>query len=369
VTHRARALLTACLVLAVAAVACGKKGNPLPPLRPVPARIADLAVVRTAGQVELRFTVPSANLDGTTPVAVDRVDIYRLVAGPDQPPVPAGQVAANPDNLLTSLPVRRPTPAGEPPPATPTSAMVPAPGESAVFVDRTEAIEADDQAAALHYVAVPVAGTGRGRSGPPTPVAIVSLAPLPEAPRNLALTHDATTVRATWEPAAAGQAFRAYRLPDDRTAAPVLLTPEPLTAPELEIPVEFARETCVVVQSLRVAGAVTTAGAQSAPVCLTPVDRYPPPAPAGVRVVQEGQGVTIIWTAVEAADLAGYVVLRGTGAEAELTPLMRDPVRETTYRDTTAQPGGTYAYAVYAIDAAPVPNASPLSERQTITVR
>jgi hypothetical protein len=64
-----RSRLIAGLLLVVASVgACGKKGNPLPPLRPVPARIADLTAVRTRGQVELQFTVPAVNLDGTTPV-------------------------------------------------------------------------------------------------------------------------------------------------------------------------------------------------------------------------------------------------------------------------------------------------------------
>jgi hypothetical protein len=41
----------------------------------------------------------------------------------------------------------------------------------------------------------------------------------------------------------------------------------------------------------------------------------------------------------------------------------------TTYRDTTAQAGFTYAYAVYAVDRASPPNVSPLSDRQVVTVR
>src|SRR5690606_30850832 len=192
---------------------------------------------------------------------------------------------------------------------------------------------------------------------------------LPAAPQNLALAHDATTVRATWEGAEASHAFRAYRVSADPTAAPELLTPAPLPEPGLEIPVEFAREVYVVVQSQEVTGAVSIAGATTAPLCLTPVDQYPPPSPPRLPVVQEGQAVTVIWTAVDAADLAGYVVLRGSGADAPLTPLMREPVQETAYRDTTVEPGGTYTYAVYAVDAAPAPNASALSEPETITVR
>ena len=58
-------------------------------------------------------------------------------------------------------------------------------------------------------------------------------------------------------------------------------------------------------------------------------------------------------------------MLRGDGATANLQPLMRTPIQETTYRDTTVAAGQTYTYAVYAVDTAPTPNVSPLSDRQT----
>ena len=85
--------------------------------------------------------------------------------------------------------------------------------------------------------------------------------------------------------------------------------------------------------------------------------------------MQEDAVVTLIWTGVDAADLGGYVVLRGEGAGENMQPLMRDAVTDTTFRDTTVRPGMTYSYAVYAVDRAPTPNISQLSNRQTVTVR
>ena len=74
------------LSLAVATAAhCGKRGDPLPPLRPVPARITDLHAERTAGHVELRWTIPAENQDGTSPPAVDRVDLFALTASAEAP--------------------------------------------------------------------------------------------------------------------------------------------------------------------------------------------------------------------------------------------------------------------------------------------
>ena len=55
---------------------CGKKGPPLAPIVPTPAAIADLAPRRLGDSVQVRFTVPAANLDGTTPANLDRIEVY-----------------------------------------------------------------------------------------------------------------------------------------------------------------------------------------------------------------------------------------------------------------------------------------------------
>jgi hypothetical protein len=421
---------------ALAATACGKKGNPLPPLRPVPARIADLTVARTAGKVELRFTIPATNADGTTPVAVDRVDIYALAVKADEadaiaaakpgagdappangaaptiadspraslpvqeasptgspttppatavtpgggpgtgrsgitkPPVPpaptAAQIAADSRNLRQSQPVRRPTVEGEP--QTPATTLVPAPGEVAVVVDSTVDAEASG-AVALYYVAIPVAGLGRGRPGQASVIARVPLKTPPVPPAAVSLTNNETQMVVTWKPSGTGQGFRVFRSSALPGTLDTALTAAPVTGTEFTLPVEFGREVCVSVRAVEVSGPVTVEGTDSEPSCLTPVDRYPPAAPVGVRVVQEGTAVTVIWEAVEAADLAGYVVMRGEGATPMLQPLMPEPLNATTYRDATAQAGVAYTYAVRAVDRAEPPNVSELSVRETITVR
>jgi hypothetical protein len=353
--------------LVVLAVACGKKGNPLPPLRPVPARIADFVAVRTAGQVELRFTVPAANLDGTVPAAIDRVDLFAMRAVPGEPVPTAAAVAADPGHLLQSLQIGRPRPPEGAPPETVDSTLVPRPGDVAVFADRVDAAE-QAGVTAIYYVAVAVAGTGRGRPGPPTAVVSVPLGPLPAAPDNLAVSHDETALRVTWTPATADQTVRVFRTSGAPDAQEVL-TPEPVTGGEFTLPVAFGREICVSVGTVQVTGAVTVEGPRLDPVCVTPVDRYPPPVPTRLRVIQEGTVVTVIWDGVEAPDLAGYVVLRAAGAETAMVPLLRDLVTETTYRDTTAAAGQSYSYAVYSVDTSPAANVSGLSVRETITVR
>lgn len=61
---------------------CGHKGPPLPPFVRVPAAPADVKIVRRVDTIELQFTVPAANTDGTRPANIERVDVYGF-AGPD----------------------------------------------------------------------------------------------------------------------------------------------------------------------------------------------------------------------------------------------------------------------------------------------
>jgi hypothetical protein len=285
--------------------------------------------------------------------------------------------------LLTRLSVRRPPPPEPKPkssdgaasPPTPPTAAAPAdtrplPGDAVAVVD-----EIDDAARAdggvRHYIVIPVAGSGRGRPGAATPVVAVPLGPLPAAPADLALTYDETQLTAAWHAAAPGDVFSVWQTPgpafDAATAKP--LTPEPIAATQVTLPLAFGEQTCVAVRATHVTRAVRAEGAPAAPVCVTPVDTFPPPAPTGLQAVQEGAAVTLIWNRVEVPDVAGYIVLRGEAASGTLQPLMRTPIADVTYRDTDVQPGQTYTYAVYALDKSPAANVSPLSDRQTLVIR
>jgi hypothetical protein len=77
--------------------------------------------------------------------------------------------------------------------------------------------------------------------------------------------------------------------------------------------------------------------------------------------------INLIWLPSSAADVAGYVVLRGEGPNATLTPLMKQPTPGTTYADDTVRPGTAYVYAVVAVDKAG--NASKESNRVEETAR
>ena len=67
------------------------------------------------------------------------------------------------------------------------------------------------------------------------------------------------------------------------------------------------------------------------------------------------------------ADLAGYLVLRGTAGDDTLQPITDAPIKGTQYVDLKITPGVRYAYAVVAVDAAG--NRSAASMRDEATAR
>lgn len=210
-TRRTSAALALAAAALVASAACGKKGNPLPPLRPVPARVSDLTVRRTAAGIELHLTIPSGNTDGTTPPAVERVEIYaKPVAANTTLASTADAITGDSNNRRTTIAVRRPEPesdesekpasdkAAPPAPATqvPAAPTEPAPGDPVTFEDHPSPLWT--AATAVDYVAVAIAGGGRGRRSPLSAIVTVPLGDLPKAPTDVTAESDDKVTRLSW---------------------------------------------------------------------------------------------------------------------------------------------------------------------------
>ena len=130
-----------------------------------------------------------------------------------------------------------------------------------------------------------------------------------------------------------------------------------------------AAERCYAVSTLDVVGGLDVRSRLSAETCVTLVDIFPPAAPEGLRAIGSDGAVGLTWQPNDEEDLAGYLVLRGVPPGETLQPLTPAPVPENTYRDTTAEPGVRYVYAVRAVDMVTPPNVSPLSNREENAAR
>lgn len=374
-------------MLLVCAGGCGRKGPPLAPLHPVPAGPTGVTLTRAGSRVELRFTLPTENQDKTGPVALDRIEVYAVTAAAGAP-VPTRDQLLNDRRLIGTIqarPAEKPGRAAPPEPSTTPPDPRPGAGETTTFVEMvTPAVEAP-----VLQAVPPVSATAAASAVPPAaPDAaprpatryymLVSVAaghrlggycellpleftPAPAPPSNVAVAYDETTLRVTWA-GAPGASFRVYAV--DRAgrrlgAGPP--TPSAIDTLRLAQPVEFGVERCFAVSTTRVTGAVSMESDPSRPVCTTAVDTFPPPAPQSLSAVPTasptGPQVSLSWSPVDAADLAGYIVRRGEvtndrGLQALQAVSERPAITRTQFTDTTVKSGVHYTYRVFAVDKA-----------------
>lgn len=375
-------LAAASLLALVVTAACGKKGAPLPPLRPVPAAPTEVTARRVSERVYLRFVVPAANQDPASPLSLSRIDIYaRSLAYGSVAPVISQLVHR--DFLVGSIEVR-PAPAADAPPPDPAAPADPrpAPGEAVTWSESLAGLDVRPLAMTRaqrdasqarrafplrlpptslavpftpiilptrYYVVVGV--SAQGRNGGPSLALPVRLGGAPPPPADPALAYDAETLTLSWTTAPRARVVVYESTPAGvEAAAPVQAAP--ITTGTWSTPVTFGVERCFTIRQVHVDGPVSTESTPAGPVCVTPADTFPPPAPADAVGVAETGRVVLQWSPVTIADLAGYRILRGEGPGATLQPL--NPVLEQTtgYADLTARAGVEYTYVVVAVDTA-----------------
>jgi hypothetical protein len=365
--------LPACfIIITVALVGCGKKGPPLAPVRIAPAAVTDLSARRLGDRAVLRFTLPEKNTDNSTPADVARVEVYALsvAKAADAPqgaefmreaariatvtPKPDEKTAWTEEALATVAETYY----------VPRSRAPGAPGAPGVpgVPGATGAKPAEPPVPMRMYMVVPVGR--RNQRGPGTTAAVPLVDP-PAAPAAPAVTYTEKAVSVTWPEVAEANAYNVY------DAAPA--SAPPLNAAPLEEAtfnderVEFGKERCYRASAVRRVGGMPVESAPSPASCVTAADTFAPPAPAGLGAVAGPGTISLIWDAVSAADLAGYVVLRGIAPGDTLQALTPEPIKETTFKDAAAQPGVTYVYVVVAVDRSK--NTSAQSARIEETAR
>jgi predicted small lipoprotein YifL len=426
------------ILLFVSLMACGKKGPPLEPLRLVPAGVSEVTARRAAQAVELHFSLPTANANGPGSIDLDRVEIYAVTTGPglvtppnrdlltkarivgtipvmpvqeegapappptDKRPSPGERVSfieelneakVKPDPALLKAPAA--------PVADPSAAPKPAEKPEAVSETKPAAqpdtkpeVKPDPAAATPAPVAAAPAAapaTAPAPTGPLQPTRIyvirgISRAGRPGVPSARVAVPLASPVAAPmptekgivvdWTPPVADPggsplSFNVYR----RETPTEALNQKPVSEIKFDVPgVEYGKEHCFVVRAIQTVQNVTIESDVSAPGCVTPVDKFPPAAPKGLRAVAEDGAVSLVWEPNGEADLAGYIVVRGEAPVETLPavapePITAQPIKETNYRDASVKPGVRYVYMVVAVDSASPRNTSERSAPEAVTAR
>lgn len=404
------------LLVLVATTACGKRGNPLPPLQRIPSTPGEFSGVRVDHDVFIRMIAPTANIDGVSPSDVARVDVYAITA--DRPPTfDEPEELRKRATLVASQVVRRPLP--PPPPVTeglpPIPMPPPGPGvdqgaviavrerltaESATPVElpRSEQVgasasdtlrpliaPADGGAPQRYYWAESV--SSRGRHSPPTAVVAIPLGTTSSPPSQPQITVAEHAVTLRWQPSRdvrgsvaptpegllpsrplipgpPATTYDVYEVPREAPAnaspdAPRPLTNAPVGALEFsQSGITLGTERCFVVRPVDILAGTHVRGPASPIACAPFADTFAPTPPGTLQAVAVSGRINLIWLPSGAPDVAGYVVLRGEGGGgAMLSPLMKQPIFGTTYADESVRPGVTYVYAVVAVDKAGNPSA------------
>ena len=358
------------VVLLLVLAACGKRGDPRPPVPMIPQATSDLVVTQRAGTIVLSWGYPALTTAGRSLPAIRRIFVYRhseqlqpalatTAVVPPEPDVPEAitQFAAQP-TLTAAQFAKVSERVGSIESADLAGATV---GATLTFSDQPS-LQADPGRPVRLTYAVVTEGPD-GRSDFSNMVTIVPLA-VAVAPANLTATAAADGVKLEWKapetsviegtsPVIAG--YNIYRGGVDLA--------RPFGTPINEALVEGTTYTDVPAygeHQYRVTAVATTGPPRleselSPPATVTFKDLIPPPPPASVSALVETAAVRLVWDAVEVPDLAGYRIQRAEGSGiTQLREVGKFPltalITETNYRDPSVQPGISYRFEVTAFD-------------------
>ena len=362
-------------------VACGKRGDPLPPRRKTPPAVAGLRLAQRGDKLEITFQAPRASIDGLPLppldlevfVAQGEGDFEKLAARhtrkaePGETVVDTVALPAAGTTVRVAVRVRAGSKASSrsgvtglvsqtpPPPPFALAATLVADGVALAWKGaRPEPVKAE-----LPTPGVP--GTLGPGSRPPGTIPPGGPSPAPERPA--AAAPPARTppgADAPKEPAAPPPfpgGFSIYRrLGEGPYVAPLAPPTEANAFTDTTAP--QGQTACYVIRAVSSREPLVESGSAEE-ACVAVADITAPGTPTGLTILPVAEGLELSWSPSPEADLAGYRVLR-TAGPGTAEPLAEVAPNQTQFVDKTAALGAVYFYRLVAFDRAG--NASPPSE-------
>ena len=349
-------------------VACGKRGDPHPPIPIIPKATTDLVVAQRGAKVLLAWSYPALTTAGKHLTDIRRVTVYRTSESLPvvQPP--------EPDTTTTPQPVAA---FAKVPPLTPAQfvklrnkvesiegANLPAASTGArlTFEDTPQFHSSDGRPVRLTYAVVTEGENATGDLSN-----LVSIVPLdvPVPPPSLTATAKPEGVVLAWTAPTSAIApnakayvsgYNVYRLGQGETITELTkpINASPVSATTYTDAPPYGPYTYFVTA----VAAASTESDPSAAATVTFKDLMPPPAPKNLSLLLETKAVRLLWDPVDAPDFLGYLVYRkegiGQGDQIKeipvVVPLMEKPITTPYFVDTKADIGIAYKYAVGALD-------------------
>lgn len=318
---------------------CGKKGDPAPPPRTIPAPVQDLALRQRGPAAVLEFAYPTTTIAGLPLAGLSSVTLLELER---QAPAEGSTVTVTDPELAAARTVVELS--GE----TLSAALVGDRVRISVPLPQLPA----EPAVAHVYAVLTRAATPRGPgeiSAPSNRAVLVPRTP-PPAPAGLDVKADREGILVSWEPVAEATAgYAVYR--------------RPAAQPDWSAPLAVAETTASewrdrhAAYGQRYVYTVTALAQAEPPIESAPQgerevdyqDRFAPAPPTGLRAVALPGEVRLLWETSPDADVAGYRVERASG-DGEFTPLSGELATGLETIDAMATRGERLRYRVRAVD-------------------
>lgn len=343
-------------------IACGKRGDPQPPVPVIPKATSDLVVAQRADKILLSWSYPSLTTAGRSLSSVRRIVVYRWS---EEPPAQAATRPTISPAQFAKLATRL---------ESIESANLPAAtvGSRLTFTDPAPLRSASGSPVRHTYAVVTEGVTARSDFSNLTTIVPLDVA---VPPATLNAIASAGGVMLEWPPPAVSLSgntspviigYNVYRTTGEEAAAdlgsPLNATPTTATTFTDAPPYGEHQYRVTAVAS---SGPPRIESLPSPPATANFRDLVPPPSPANVSELVETRLVRLVWDAVDAPDLAGYNIYRYEGtARLKMTPI--GALKTTFFGDESPNPGITYTYAVTAIDSNG--NESPETKSQPVLV-
>jgi hypothetical protein len=337
-------------MLFLSLLACGKRRPPLPPVERIPQRTELLSGVQRGNQVLLSWPAPLRNATPGNLQRIERIDIYRLAENPASPlPLTEEDYAAR-ATLIGSIEY-------------PDIAKA---KETLTFTDNLTFAGAPTRLRyALRYV------NSAGQRAAFSNFLLLEPATKIALPPNINEVNESeAAIVIKWQPPVSNidgsgdlniVGYNLYRTTSNspNSASEPLNGPNPVTGTVFsDAAFQFGEQYSYVVRAVSVgSNGQPVESLNSNSVLVTPVDRYPPSAPANLSlaVSPNGKVISLFFPANPERDVIGYKVYRSTDANLPkanwllLTPAI---LERTTWRDEKVESGRTYYYYVIALDNA-----------------
>jgi len=363
----ATALVLAAALFAPLLAACGKKGDPLPPLRIVPQTTQNLKIQQQGGLLLLEMAYPSTTTSGMLLGGIDSVELLQLVkpapeiepeeeaeegeaeeTGPAPlPPVDRNEFTSVAQPLLElrgselgaatvgdRIQIRIPLPD-------------PLPEERQLYAFGVRTVKGEEVSALSNLaLVIPTA--------PPSP------------PSGLELGPGAQGIELSWVYEGEAAAFDIYRREaQERGYAAPLRRVTGDYEKYLDRTAEFGKRYIYTVRTLSQAQPpITSADAKEVEVDYE--DRYAPPLPRNFVALGERGRVRLRWDPVDVPDLAGYVIYRREPGR-DFQRLNQEPMAVEEFISDGLASGLTFDFRIQSVDE--LGNASELSPPISATVR